>query len=158
MKVYKLFRIKKDKLYPLFVEANTELPMGMWLNAVVGKKADDNHVKSKLGPLSLRPGFHSCTVPFTDWIGKKGEDGKLYQKSDTVWCECEVDGNQINVKERNGLRTIPNGWYYFRTKSEKRQPFPWIISKRIYIKRIVDYSEVQRVCRENGVEAQLMYD
>ena len=152
MTTYKLFRIRKGKLYPLFVEANRELPMGEWLDAHVGELADEGHTKSRLGPLSLRPGWHSCSVPFTDWIGTKGPGGKLYQKKNTVWAECEVEGEEVHVADRNGLRTIPDGWYHFKTKA--RQPFPWIISNRIKINRILTHAEVESICQSYGVEAQ----
>ena len=152
MVTYKLFRIKNEKLYPMFVYATEEMPLGEWINAKVGELKDETHVKSRLGALSLRPGFHSCEVPFTDWIGKKGEDGKLYQRQDTVWCECEVLGNQLNITERYGLRTIPDGWYYFKTKP--KQIFPWIISDKIKINRILSDEEVQNICEKNGVKAQ----
>ena len=96
MQTYKLFRIKKGKLYPLYVEANKEMPIGVDLVANVGEKADDTHVKAKGcgGKLALRPGFHSTTIPFTNWIGAKQDDGTLAQRKDTVWCECEVEGEQ----------------------------------------------------------------
>ena len=154
MKTYKLFRTKNGKLYPLFVEAGRELPLNAWLDAHVGELADESHVRSRLGPLALRPGWHSCSVPFTDWIGSKGDDGRLYQRKDTVWCECEVEGNQIQVSNRNGLRTIPHGWYFFRTKAQ--QPFPWIISNRIRINRKLTHTEVEEICREHGAQAQEM--
>ena len=152
MTTYKLFRLRNGRLYPLFVECRREMPLGSWLEAGIGERADATHVKSRLGPLSLRPGFHSCEVPFTDWIGKKGADGSLLQRSDTVWCECDVDGDEITAP--HGLRTIPEGWYYFKTKPG--QPFPWIISKRIFIKRLLTHAEVEEICRAHGVEAQKM--
>lgn len=136
----------------MFVYANEELPVGVWLNAKVGELKDETHVKSRLGALALRPGFHSCSVPFTDWIGKKAEDGTLHQRSDTVWCECEVEGEQLEVKTKYGLRTIPEGWYYFKTKA--KQPFPWVISNKIKINRILTQEEVEKLCEENGVKAQ----
>ena len=156
MITYKLFRKKGGKLYPLFVEVKRELPMEQWLEAGIGELADETHVKSRLGPLALRPGWHSCSVPFTDWIGSRGPDGKLYQRKDTVWCECEVEGEQIFPTERYGLRTIPQDFYYFRTKPN--QPFPWIISNRIRINRILSHEEVEKLCRDHGVEAQKMED
>ena len=126
------------------------MQMGVWHEAGIGELADETHVKSSLGPLALRPGFHSTEVPFTDWIGKR-HNGRLYQRSGTVWCECEVDGDEVSAP-KGGLRTIPLGFYYFRTKPN--QPFPWIISKRIRINRILMHDEVERICRQHGVEAQ----
>ena len=152
MTTYKLFRLRGGKLYPLFVETGRELPMEQWLEAGIGELADETHVKSKLGALALRPGFHSTEVPFTDWIGKRGVDGRLRQRPDTVWCECEVEGSEQKVTERYGLRTIPKDWYYFKTKA--KQPFPWIISSRIFIRKILSHEEVEEICRTHGVKAQ----
>ena len=152
MITYKLFRTKNGKLYPLYVDATTEQPIGEWLYAIIGTKADDKHVKSRLGPLSLRPGYHSTKIPFTDWIGKKQADGTLAQKPDTVWCECEVEGNQLEVTNRYGSRELLDGWYFFRTNS--RQKEPWIISNKLKINRILSNEEVAEICRSKGIEPQ----
>ena len=104
--------------------------------------------------MSLRPGFHSTPVPFTDWIGKRGPDGRLYQRRDTVWCECEVEGKEQKVTNRNGLRTLPCDWYYFRTNA--RQKDPWIISNRILVLRILTQEEVKEICMAHGLTAQPM--
>lgn len=61
-------------------------------------------------------------------------------------------GNEIEVTERNGLRTLPNGWYKFKTNS--RQKDPWIISNKIKINKILSNEEVKRICKEHGVTAQ----
>ena len=135
MTTYKLFRLRDGRLYPLFVETRREMAMGQWLDAGIGELADPTHVRSRLGPLSL-------------------DDGTLLQRSDTVWCECRVEGKQVHPESRYGLRTIPDGWYYFRTKP--KQPFPWIISDRIMIKRILTHEEVEDICRAHGVTAQRM--
>lgn len=153
MKTYKLFKQKNEKLYPLFVEHTRELPIGQWLYANIGELKDEKHVKSKIGPLALRPGFHSTKVPFTDWIGKK-DDGIMVQRHDTVWCECIVEGKQDTIIEKYGKRTLPEDWYYYKTKPN--QPFPWIISNKIKIQRILSQSEVEHLCEINGVKAQPM--
>ena len=155
MTTYKLFRIREGRLFPLYVEHTREMEIGVWLDARVGELADATHVKSRgSGKLSLRPGFHSTKVPFTDWIGKKGLDGRLYQRKDTVWCECEVEGDVETVVGKNGLRRLPQDWYYFKTNS--RQQYAWIISNRILIKRILPRSEVEAICRAHGLNAQPM--
>ena len=98
MITYKLVRCRRGLYYPLFVETDRSMPLGEWLDAQVGELLDPTHVRSPvLGRLALRPGWHSCSVPFTDWIGKKGEDGRLMQRRDTVWIECEVEGDQLIV-------------------------------------------------------------
>ena len=154
MKTYKMFKVRNGKLYPLYVEAKREMVIGVWLNAQVGEKADDTHVKASGcgGKLSLRPGFHSTEIPFTDWIGKKDTDGNLIQRKDTVWCECEVEGSQIVVTDRYGLRTMPDGWYYFKTNTKQEKP--WIISDRIKINKILSGKEVDEICLKNGISPQ----
>ena len=152
LKTYKMFRVKNGNLYPMFVDANTSMPVGEWLEAKVGDKADETHVKSRLGKLSLRPGFHSTFVPFTDWIGKKAEDGTLLQRSDTVWCECEVRGEEVKVTSRYGLRTLPEGFYFFRTNAKQKDP--WIISRELRIARVLTPDEVDAICEANGIKAQ----
>jgi len=152
MITYKLFRVKNGNLYPLYVNANKPTPIGEWIDAEVGTKADETHVKSRLGPLSLRPGWHSTAIPFTDWIGERQSDGTLAQKPNTVWCECEVQGNQLNVTNRYGSRELLDGWYYFRTNSMQKDP--WIISNQIKVVRILSNEEVSTICRANGIEPQ----
>lgn len=44
-KAYKLFREVDGKLYPLFVNANDEVPMGQWLRAEAGELTDKGQVK-----------------------------------------------------------------------------------------------------------------
>ena len=152
MITYKLFRLKKGKLYPLYVFANEETPMGTWVNAKVGEKADDNHVKSKLGALRMRAGWHSTLLPWTDWIGKRDTDGKLIQRKDTVWCECEVEGKEIKVTSRYGLKEVPAGYYFFKTNTKQKDP--WVISNKIKVNRILSNDEVAAICLSKGIEPQ----
>ena len=155
MKTYKLFRIKNGKLYPLYVLANKETPIGEVLKAEVGELKDETHVKAKGcgGTLALRNGFHSTLIPYTDWIGKKSDNGALLQRKNTVWCECEVEGNEIESKMRNGYRIIPeNSWYYFKTNTH--QKYPWIISERIIINKILTQQEVANICNKYGIQPQ----
>lgn len=153
MITYKLFRVRNNKLYPLYVEADREMKIGEPLKAQVGEKIDETHVKASGcgGRLSLRPGFHSTTIPFTDWIGKKTEDG-LIQRKDTVWCECEVNGNQVIINNRYGSRELVKGYYLFKTNS--RQKEPWIVSDNITIKKILSNEEVKQICNDYGIEPQ----
>jgi len=155
MTTYKLFRLKNGKLFPLYVEANKEIKIGKWLRAGCGDKVDTTHVKATGcgGKLSLRPGYHSTNVPFTDWIGKKMPDGTLAQRSDTVWCECEVKGEEIECTERNGFRELQRDkWYYFKTNSKQKDP--WIISDWLKVNRILSCDEVGNICRSKGIQPQ----
>ena len=155
MITYKLFRVKNDKLYPLYVEANREMEIGKWLDAGIGEKVDDTHVKASGcgGSLRLRSGYHSTEVPYTDWIGKRAEDGSLVQRKNTVWCECEVKGKEIESKTNNGYDIVPYGtWYYFKTNTKQERP--WIISHWLKINRILTNEEVSQICNINGIKPQ----
>lgn len=170
MKAYKLFKVRNNKLYPLYIYANEEVPMNVWIDAKVGEiSSDGKHVKSKgLGNLALRPGWHSCDVPLADHIGTKQADGTLAQAKDTVWCEIEVSdtvdytslAHQIGTN-KNGkvipvkscLKEIPlDGFYYFQTNPIAKAK--WIISGAIKINKILSHEEVEQICRENGLVAQ----
>ena len=157
MTVYKLFRCKNgdSNLYPLYVLASKPCPRNKVLKAECGKLLDATHVKASGcgGKLRLRGGWHSTTVPFTDWIGKRDKDGTLIQRKDTVWCECEVLGNQIECNLKNGFEMVPqDSWYYFKTNSKQKEP--WIISDKIIIKRTLSDAEVEEICKANGYEPQ----
>ena len=155
MITYKLFREKNGKLYPLYVNANKEVCIGEWLESESGVLVDETHVKARgcSGKLRLRAGWHSTQIPFTDWIGKKSEDGTLVQRKDTVWCECEVKGDEIESKTRNGYDVVPKGcYYYFRTNS--KQVDPWIISDWLKVNKKLTNEEVETICKANGIEPQ----
>ena len=155
MKTYKLFRTKGTKLYPLYVNAKESIPIGRWIQSKPGELVDETHVKASGcgGKLSLRSGYHSTDVPFTDWIGERQDDGTLAQRKDCVWCECEVKGDEIESKTKNGYRIIPeDSYYYFKTNSKQERP--WIISDWIKVNRILSNEEVADICRANGIEPQ----
>ena len=66
---YKLFRLKRGKLYPLYVLANEETPMGVWLDAQSGPRTERGKVKSRLGELAYRPGWHiNDGLPYVNHI------------------------------------------------------------------------------------------
>ena len=157
MVTYKLFRIRNGKLYPLYVESNREMPIGEWLVAGTGERVDDTHVKASGcgGKLSLRPGFHSTLVPFTDWIGKR-ENGILVQRKNTVWCKCRVRGKEQHPTGKNGSPVLLDGWYKFRTNAKQNDKDPWIISNELYIEKIMTPAEVAEKCHEFGIEPQKM--
>lgn len=169
MKAYKLFRMKNGKLYPLYIYANEELPMNEVLRAKEGEMAKDGkHVKSKLGPLAYRPGFHSCNIPLADHIGTRMPDGSLVQSKDTVWAEIEVSdeidytplARQRGINDKGKLiarncclDTIPvDGMYWYQTNWKAKAK--WIISGEIIINRILSNEEVAEICLANGLEPQ----
>ena len=155
MKTYKLFRVKGTKLYPLYVNAKESISFHKWIKSKPGELVDETHVKASGcgGKLALRSGFHSTTIPFTDWIGEKQDDGSLAQRKDCVWCECEVKGDEVESKTRQGYRIVPeDSWYYFKTNSKQNEP--WIISDWIKVTKILSNEEVADICRANGIEPQ----
>lgn len=155
MKTYKLFRVKGTKLYPLYVNAKESVTFHKWIKSKPGELVDETHVKASGcgGKLALRSGFHSTTIPFTDWIGERQDDGSLAQRKDCVWCECEVKGDEVESKTRQGYRIVPeDSWYYFKTNSKQNEP--WIISDWIKVTKILTNEEVADICRANGIEPQ----
>lgn len=166
---YKLFRVKKScpgKLFPLFVLSNNELPIGEWLSAESGE-IQNGKVKSRLGLLKFRPGFHiNDKVPYVNHIGMKTNGVITHMHNDTVWCEVEyctdVDYNlaaMVNGRSKNGgfdmknacLDYIPKeGFYYYKTNPQMFDR--WIISGEMKINRIMDDSEVEELCLIAGVK------
>jgi len=168
---YKLFRVKKNspgKLFPLYVLSNDEMPMDKWLIAKCGDMIDGK-VKSKLGPLKYRPGFHiNDKAPYVSHIGIK-EDGIIkYMHSDTVWCEveyisdtdynmeaeeCGWNSEHTKFSEKNAcLNRIPeNGFYYYKTSPQMTGR--WIISGEMKINRILSDVEVEELCLKSGIRA-----
>lgn len=155
-KAYKLLRMDRGKLYPLYVLSNKEVPVGVWLEAKEGVKLDNGKVKSKLGPLQFRPGWHLSDIPLAVHIGIK-EDGMIkYMHDDEVWCECEYS-DEIDYQsevEKNGkgkkamMDTIPvNGFY--RYKTSPMMLGTWIIAGRMKVIRVLSDAEVGRICIEN---------
>lgn len=93
----KLVRVEAKepgKLYPLFVHATEEMPVGEWLPARAGEKAGKSKVKSSIGKLAYRPAWHATELPFSTHIGAKSASQKakrreiqslrdaLYEKND----------------------------------------------------------------------------
>lgn len=171
MKAYKLFKMKNGKLYPLYVFANEEMPIGVRLIAKCGESSKDGkHVKSKLGDLAMRPGFHTTEVPLANHIGKRLPDGSLVQAADTVWCEVEIS-DRVDYTEtvkkigtnKNGkvisanccLKELPKetDWFYWFTTNPTAKA-RWLISGEITINKILSNEEVAAICRENGFEPQ----
>ena len=71
---YKLFvKDKGGNLHPLYVNANQTIPTNQWLTAECGEMTPDGKVKSKLGKLAYRGGWHlNEECPYVTHIyGKK---------------------------------------------------------------------------------------
>ena len=158
-KAYKLFRRAGDGgLRPLYVLASETVPLGVWLSAEEGPKSGDgHHVRSRLGPLAYRPGWHLCELPMADHIGRKDPSGsgRLMQAPDTVWAEVEyhTDVDYGPQAGRNGLNRIPEGGYY-RFKTNPKAKLGWIVCGELRVVRILSDDDVAATCAAAGIEPQ----
>jgi hypothetical protein len=153
--------------------ADKEIKMNEWLPASAGPLTEDGKVKSKLGKLAYRPGWHlNETAPYVNHIGRKGENGKVsYLKEDHVWCEVEyrTDVDYQNVVNENGrnkqgkiisgkayMKEIPiNGFYRYKTNANQVEP--WIICGEMKVNRILPDREVRWRCQQVGLDALPRY-
>ena len=114
VKSYKLFKFKNNKLYPLYVDARQSVPVGQWVQAVAGPKGKRNagKVKSAIGELAYRPGWHAGTRPLATHIGGKvnpitgermtGRSVKpTMREKDTVWAEVLMPADTDWQSEAN---------------------------------------------------------
>ena len=165
---YKLFKVKRSapgRLFPLYVLADQPVPMGVWIEAREGPRRKNGKVRSKIGDLAFRPGWHLSEVPLAIHIGIK-ENGVLkYMHDDEVWCECEysdeVDYQPVADKRgtRDGvlypreamLTEIPVSGFY-RYKTSPQMLGKWIIAGSLKVRRILSDAEVAVLCREAGYE------
>ena len=172
---YKLFRIKKNepgKLYPLYVFAEKEIPMNVWINAEEGPKNDNGKVKSKLGDLAYRPGWHiNDKIPYVTHIYSM-HDGVKYLRDDCIWCEVEYndsknyqeEANQCGINKKGKLiprdaylKKIPVGGYY-RYKTNPQMYGEWIIAGEMKITRVMSDEEVFKMCEQEGLESLKRYN
>lgn len=175
VKAYKLFATKKSRpgeLFPLFVGADTSVPQDVWLDAIAGQAAPDSKtgrqkVKSKLGPLAYRPGWHAGDIPLATHIGAKDANGNIWARQDhEVWAEVEVAADtdyqpeaDANGKKKDGsfsvaladIKHMPeNGMY--RYKTNPNMTGNWIISGSMKINRVLTESEVNGILTRQGKE------
>jgi hypothetical protein len=172
VKGYKLFRVVDGKLYPLFVDSKKEIPMGEW------QKAEDTQayknpetgrmqVKSKLGDLAYRPGWHAGDLPYASHIGVKDASGKVAaRRANEVWAEVELGANKDYQPEATQNGTRPNGKFvagdadldhmpedgYYRYKTNSNMTGDWMIGGNMKVNRVLKESEVNRILRQNGVK------
>ena len=174
VKAYKLFRMKDDELYPLFVNADKPVLMDEWLPAEAGALTDKGQVKSKIGPLAYRPGWHAGEFPLATHIGGKAtEHGVIpkkpnYRPDNQVWAEIEMP-NMVNWQQVADSRAritkagrpdpktahitdrVPFGGHY-RYKTNPNMTGDWLISGDMKVNRILDDAEVRDINRRAGVE------
>ena len=167
---YKLFREKNGKLYPLYVLANEEIPIGVWLDAQSGPRTDKGKVKSRLGELAYRPGWHiNDGLPYVNHIYTI-HNGERYMKDGCVWCEVEYhtdrsyqadafdkgwkNGNWSSTRAQ--LDYVPVGGYY-KYKTNPNMDGEWVIAGEMRVIRKMDDAEVEEICKANGYEPLRRY-
>ena len=173
IKAYKLFRTKggnTDELFPLFVNANKPVRMGEWNPAESGSLTDAGKVKSSIGPLAYRPGWHAGDAPVATHIGGKSDSSLKapdYRPADQVWAEVEMPADvdwqsvadsrmEYSKAGRPIPRTaqitdqIPEGGYY-RYKTNPNMTGDWLIAGDMKVNRVLTPSEVYQINAERGV-------
>ena len=177
VKAYKLFRVDARRpglLFPLFVDANKPVPMNTWLDADVGAgapptKTGKPQVKSKLGPLAYRPGWHAGDLPLATHIGGhsvKGLKAPDIRKPTEVWAEVEMaadvdwqtEANKRGInkagkfiaKEAHITDQLPEDGYY-RYKTNSNMTGNWLIGGSMKVTRILSDAEVEQINSAAGV-------
>lgn len=163
-KAYKLFRTKGDgKLYPLFVHADKPVEMGKWLEAEEGPQGKaQGKVKSKLGDLAYRPGWHAGDLPVATHIGGKSDPSLKkpdYRPDNHVWAEVEMAADrdwQAEADSRGkGVKAhitdqVPLGGFY-RYKTNPNMTGNWLIGGHMKVNRVLSDDEVKAINDQAGV-------
>ena len=171
VKAYKLFRVHPDhpgKLFPLFVDANTPVEMNKWTDAKEGEMANGK-VKSKIGALAYRPGWHAGDLPIATHIGEKS-DPKLTapdrRPANHAWAEVEMpddvdwqseatkrgtnaQGKVIPVKSHI-TDQIPKGGHY-RYKTNPNMTGNWLIGGSMKVNKVLTDAEVKSINKAAGM-------
>ena len=172
VKAYKLFRVNKNnpgELFPLFVNSDMAVPVGYWVKAAIGEQAPSSksgskQVKSKLGALAFRPGWHSGDIPLATHIGEKSDKADVapsIRPSNQVWAEVEVaddfdwqsealkraDRNkqgEINQRTAHITDRLPDEGHY-KYKTNSNMTGSWIISGEMKVLRVLSDDEVKSI-------------
>ena len=172
---YKLLRIKGNavgKTFPLYVRANEAIDGGVWLQAKSGERQGKG-VKSTLGTLAYRPGWHASDLPFSHHIGSdKGADGKpTVRRRNEVWAQVEVgaDKDWQSVANERAKRDkkgnvipktaqiddqVPAGGHYMY-KTNANMTGQWIIAGEMRVTRILTDEEVAAINKAAGKNRDL---
>jgi len=171
VKAYKLFRVHPKhpgKLFPLFVDANTPVEMNKWIDAKEGEMAKGK-VKSKIGPLAYRPGWHAGDLPIATHIGEKSDPALTapdVRPENHAWAEVEmpddVDWQAEATKRGTNAQgklipvrahitdQIPKGGHY-RYKTNPNMTGNWLIGGSMKVNRVLDDKEVAKINKAAGL-------
>lgn len=190
---YKLFRVEKDRpgeLFPLFVPVWGEggpqkfsardprrhgegLPIGEWYDAEVGEtapatKTGKPQVKSKLGGLAFRPGWHAGDLPVATHIGSKSDAALTapdLRSTNHVWAEVEMPADvdwqavanerginksgKFIAKEAHITDQVPEDGFY-RYKTNSNMTGNWMIGGSMKVNRVLSDEEVKQINDKAG--------
>ena len=172
VKSFKLFRTNPSnpgKIFPLFVDSKTEVSLGEWVSAGIGPMSKSGKVKSKIGDLAFRPGWHSGDSPSATHIGGKSTSelkSPDYRPANQVWAEVEMGddvnwqaealsraditkGGKINSKSAAIVDQIPHGGHY-RFKTNPNMAGTWLIGGELKVNRIIDNPELLEISQSLG--------
>ena len=173
VKAYKLFRTNPDKpgeLFPLFVNADKSVETGKWVDAEVGPLNEGGKVKSKIGALAFRPGWHAGDYIAATHIGGKSTPNLKkpdYRPANQVWAEVEmpndVDWQTIanqrarikkdgtpDVKTAHITDQVPDGGFY-RYKTNSNMQGNWLIGGSMKVNKQLSDLEVKDVQKATGI-------
>ena len=171
VKAYKLFRVDPrypGQLFPLFVNAKESVPIGEWHDADIGEQNASGKVKSKIGPLAYRPGWHAGDIPVASHIGGKSDPALKapdYRPENQVWAEVEMaadvdwqteadrrgtnaKGKVVPVKAHITDQIPEDGFYRYKTNSNMTGQ--WLIGGSMRVTRVLTDAEVARINKEAG--------
>ena len=170
VKAYKLFRVHPKhpgKLFPLFVDANTPVEMGKWIAAKEGEMANGK-VKSKIGPLAYRPGWHAGDLPVATHIGEKSNSTLTapdVRPENHAWAEVEMphDVDWQSVANERGVnkqgRLIPSRAHitdqlpvggHYRYKTNPNMTGNWLIGGSMKVNRMLSDKDVAKINKAAG--------
>lgn len=170
---YKLFRVNEKKpgeLFPLFVNASEPVPTNRWVVADEGTPAGTGKVKSKIGKLAYRPGWHSGDLPIATHIGSDIDPGTAkptYRPDDQVWARVlmAADHDWQSIAAANAQRTkggkliartaqitdqVPRNGFY-RYKTNPNMTGEWLIGGDMKVVRLLTDDEVKAINDAAGV-------
>jgi hypothetical protein len=172
VKAYKLFRVHPKhpgKLFPLFVDSNTPVAMNEWVAAKEGEMANGK-VKSKLGPLAYRPGWHAGDLPIATHIGEKShKDLKAPDRrpANHAWAEIEMPDDVDWQSEANKRGVNAKGKFipsrahitdqlphegHYRYKTNPNMTGNWLIGGAMKVNKVLTDDEVKKINEQAGAK------
>ncbi|TXH10324.1 MAG: hypothetical protein E6R04_05520 [Spirochaetes bacterium] len=158
------------------------MKIGVWYEAEEGEKVTDSKtgkpgVKSKLGRLAYRPGWHAGDYPFSTHIGIEPKPSEISGRmapsaraDNQVWAEVEMPADfdwqevadsraekiksgpkkgQIRPDTAHITDQIPKGGHY-RYKTNPNMQGKWIIGGAMKIIRVLSDEEVEKINSSAG--------